>query len=110
MLFTRVRISLLPSLALVWPSNWASVSLTEMTTVSPSRQSSPEIFVVVLQQLDLPPVGHSERWSGPGVKPSSCMPPSGVWTLLAKETMISLYPSLYCMATSAMESSRAPDI
>ena len=42
--FTSVRISLLPSLALVWPSNWASVSLTEMTQVKPSRQSSPETF------------------------------------------------------------------
>ena len=43
-LFTRVRISELPSLALVWPSNWASVSFTEMTQVRPSRQSSPETF------------------------------------------------------------------
>ena len=42
MLLTRVRISLLPSLALVWPSNWASVSLTEMTQAMPSRQSSPD--------------------------------------------------------------------
>ena len=39
---TRVRISALPSLALVWPSNWASVSFTEMTQVRPSRQSSPD--------------------------------------------------------------------
>ena len=44
MLFTSVRISLLPSLALVWPSNCASVSFTEMTQVRPSRQSSPETF------------------------------------------------------------------
>ena len=44
MLLTRVRILLLPSFALVWPSNWASVSLTEMTQVRPSRQSSPETF------------------------------------------------------------------
>ena len=42
--FTRVRISLLPSFALVWPSNWASVSLTEITQVKPSRQSSPDTF------------------------------------------------------------------
>jgi hypothetical protein len=41
---TSVRISELPSLALVWPSNWASVSFTEMTQHSPSRQSSPEIL------------------------------------------------------------------
>ena len=31
LLFTRVRISELPSFALVWPSNWASVSFTEIT-------------------------------------------------------------------------------
>ena len=40
----QVRISLLPNFDLVWPSNWASVSLTEMTQVRPSRQSSPETF------------------------------------------------------------------
>ena len=34
----------LPSLVLVWPSNCGSVSLTEMTAVSPSRTSSPERF------------------------------------------------------------------
>lgn len=32
----------------------------------------------------------------------------GVWTLLAKETMFSLYPSLYWKATSAMASSFCP--
>ena len=34
--------SALPSLALVCPSNWGSVSLTLMTAVRPSRTSSPE--------------------------------------------------------------------
>ena len=42
--FTNVRISLLPSFAFVCPSNWASVSFTEITQVRPSRQSSPEIL------------------------------------------------------------------
>ena len=55
MLFTNVRISLLPSFALVWPSNWASVSLTEMTQVRPSRQSSPETFSSSLSILILRP-------------------------------------------------------
>ena len=41
MLSTSVLISLLPSFAFVWPSNCAFVSLTEMTQVRPSRQSSP---------------------------------------------------------------------
>ena len=38
---TRPRTSLLPSLALVWPSNWGSGRRTEMTAVRPSRTSSP---------------------------------------------------------------------
>ena len=38
----RVRMEALPSFALVCPSNWASVSLTAITQVRPSRQSSPE--------------------------------------------------------------------
>ena len=42
--------SALPSLALVWPSNCGSVSLTLMTAVRPSRTSSPErLRVVVLE-------------------------------------------------------------
>ena len=32
----------LPSLVFVWPSNWGSRSLTEITAVRPSRTSSPE--------------------------------------------------------------------
>ena len=42
MLSTSVRMWALPSLALVWPSNWASVSFTDITAVMPSRTSSPE--------------------------------------------------------------------
>ena len=39
---TRGRMSALPSLVLVWPSNWGSSSFTEMMAVRPSRMSSPE--------------------------------------------------------------------
>ena len=39
---------------------------------------------------------------------SSCMPPSGVRTLLAKETMTSWKESLYWRATSAVASSCTP--
>ena len=42
---TKELISVLPSFALVWPSNWASFSLTLMTQVKPSRTSSPERFL-----------------------------------------------------------------
>ena len=41
--------SALPSLALVWPSNCGSVSLTLMTAVRPSRTSSPERLPSVLE-------------------------------------------------------------
>lgn len=34
--------SLLPSLPLVWPSNWGLGTFTERTAVRPSRTSSPE--------------------------------------------------------------------
>ncbi|EJW98733.1 hypothetical protein EVA_13159 [gut metagenome] len=37
----RVRMNELPSLALVWPSNCGSASLTDTTAVRPSRMSSP---------------------------------------------------------------------
>ena len=37
----KPRMSVLPSLVLVWPSNWGSVSLTLTTATKPSRTSSP---------------------------------------------------------------------
>ena len=42
------------------------------------------------------------------LNPVSCVPPSVVLMLLANESRLSLYPSVYCIATSAMESSREP--
>ncbi len=41
---TAPRASTEPSLALVWPSNWISRSLTETTAASPSSTSSPVKF------------------------------------------------------------------
>ena len=38
---TNPLMSVLPSFVFVWPSNWGSVSLTEMMAVNPSRLSSP---------------------------------------------------------------------
>ena len=75
----------LPSLVLVWPSNWGSRSLTEMTAVSPSRTSSPER----LSSFSL-----SRPWSRAYLlsvrvsaerKPLMCDPPSRVLMLLANE-------------------------
>ncbi len=53
----------LPSFVFVWPSNWGSPSLTEITAVSPSRTSSPERFVVLLLQQ---PLLARVRVQGPG--------------------------------------------
>ncbi|CAM5681717.1 hypothetical protein SGRIM128S_06083 [Streptomyces griseomycini] len=39
-------------------------------------------------------------------KPSSCVPPSWVWMVLAKEYTPSLYPLFHCIATSS-DSSRS---
>ena len=52
---TSVRISELPSLAFVCPSNWGFVSLTEMTAVRPSRLSSPEMLSPSLRMPDFLP-------------------------------------------------------
>ena len=41
---TSPSIGGLPSLVLVWPSNWGSCSFTEITAVRPSRTSSPARF------------------------------------------------------------------
>ena len=41
---TRERMDVLPSLALVWPSNWGLTSLTETMAHMPSRISSPRRF------------------------------------------------------------------
>ena len=81
--------SALPSLALVWPSNWGSVSLTLMTAVRPSRTSSPERLS--LESLMIPwrrAQSLSELVSA-ARKPVTCVPPSTVWILLAKARTVS---------------------
>ena len=75
----------LPSLALVWPSNWGSRSFTETMAVRPSRMSSPRRFSSFsLSSGCLPERAHSltTRVSA-DLKPSTCMPPSMVAMPLA---------------------------
>ena len=59
--------SALPSLALVWPSNCGSVSLTLMTAVRPSRTSSPDRLPSASLQDARPsrPVVERARQGGP---------------------------------------------
>ncbi|MNL35506.1 hypothetical protein D3C87_1575420 [compost metagenome] len=73
----------LPSLVLVWPSNWGSGILTEMTAVMPSRTSSPERFwSFSLMVPALRPYSLSRRVSTLR-KPVTWVPPSWVLMLLA---------------------------
>ncbi len=81
--------SALPSLALVWPSNWGSVSLTLMTAVNPSRTSSPErlasesLSTLARLAQSLSELVRAAR------KPVTWVPPSTVLMLLAKEKTFS---------------------
>ena len=94
----------LPNLVFVWPSNWGSGSLTDITAVRPSLISSPVKFpsfsfinllrlaysFTVLVKADL--------------KPAKWVPPSCVSILFANEYIFSVYPSVYCIAISTIES------
>ena len=81
---TKVFASVLPSLALVWPSNCGSPSLIDTIAVRPSRMSSPERLASF--SLSTP---HSRANLFTSVvsaarKPSSWVPPSIVWIVFAK--------------------------
>ena len=87
--FTRLSTipftSELPSLPLVWPSNWGFGTFTLMTAVSPSRVSSPctpsaASFICPAAVA----YAFRVRVSAP-LKPERCVPPSWVLMLLAKE-------------------------
>ena len=82
---TEERISVLPSLAFVWPSNWGERNFTETIAVRPSRMSSPSRFesLSFRRPFDLPYL--FKTFVRAFLKPSSCMPPSVVAMLFAKE-------------------------
>ena len=76
--------SVLPSLVLVWPSNWGSASLMEMMAVRPSRMSSPETrssFFFTRPQVSPQRLTVLVRAAR---NPSSWVPPSWVLMVLAK--------------------------
>ena len=81
--WTKPLTSELPSLVLVWPSNWGSPSFTEMTATRPSRTSSPVRFssfslrMLFFRAKSLTSLVIAAR------KPSSWVPPSWVLTVLA---------------------------
>ena len=92
--------SALPSLALVWPSNWGSTSFTLMTAVRPSRTSSPDRLVSDSLSTPARRAQSLSELVSAARKPVTWVPPSTVLMLLAKEKTFSAYPSLYCRATS----------
>jgi hypothetical protein len=69
-------ISILPSLPLVWPSNWGSGILTLMTAVHPSRTSSPHVGSSSLRYLFL--WAYSSEHASEPSKPVRFVPPSMV--------------------------------
>ena len=66
---TKLFMSVLPSLVLVWPSNCGLASFTEMIAARPSRMSSPESFSSALSSfLSAPYLLSGEMmWFGPHV-------------------------------------------
>ena len=82
--------SLLPSLVLVCPSNWGSITLTEMTAVSPSLRSSPErlasfsLSIFSLRASSFIARVIAER------KPATWVPPSMVLMRLTKPKSLSI--------------------
>ena len=109
-LVTSERIAVLPSLALVWPSNCGSCNRTEMTAVRPSRTSSPvraRSFLDFAGGCSLAYLLIVEVRAV--LNPSSWVPPSMVEMPLAKEWMPSrLYPVFHWNATSTSWVSSAP--
>ena len=81
---TSERIETLPSLPLVWPSNWGSWRRTEMMAVRPSRMSSPWRFSSFSLRRPLARAYLLTTLVSDFLKPSSCMPPSMVAMPLAK--------------------------
>ena len=82
---TSERMGTLPSLPLVWPSNWGSRRRTEMMAVRPSRMSSPRRLSSFSFSRPLARAYLLTTLVRPFLKPSSCIPPSMVLMPLAKE-------------------------
>ena len=82
--------SVLPSLPFVWPSNCGSRSRIEMIAARPSRTSSPESLSSLSLSSFLSVAYLFTTDVNDARKPSSCVPPSWVLMVLAKECTDSL--------------------
>ncbi len=77
-------------MSLVWDENFGSRTLTEMTAVSPSRQSSPERFVSFSALVA--PFCSAYFWIArvsAVLKPSTCVPPSRLLIVFVKAKIVS---------------------
>ena len=88
--WTSVFIAVLPSLALVWPSNCGSRSRTEMMAVMPSRMSSPARLGSFSLSWFLARAYLLTAVVSAALNPSSWVPPSTVLMPLAKLWMPSV--------------------
>ena len=95
-------ISVLPSFVFVCPSNCGSWTLTETTPVKPSLISSPVSEISEWRFLDF-----AKSFIALVIavlRPSSWVPPSNVWILLAKLLIVTSSSAFHCIATSISES------
>ena len=95
-------ISVFPNLVFVWPSNWGSWTLTEITPVKPSLISSPVSEISECRFLDF--AKSLIALVTAVLSPSSCVPPSKVWMLFAKLLIVTSSSAFHCIATSISES------
>mmetsp|Transcript_31440 Transcript_31440/g.101676 ORF Transcript_31440/g.101676 Transcript_31440/m.101676 type:complete len:230 (+) Transcript_31440:1274-1963(+) len=90
---TMPRTSGEPSFCLVWPSNSASGNRTATMAHKPSRRYSPGKLGALSRNLpDSRPSELSTRVTA-ALSPSTCVPPFGVCTPLAKLSRLSVYAS-----------------
>ena len=87
---TKDRTSVLPSLVLVWPSNWGCRTRTATTAVRPSRMSSPTRFSSLSLRSPFSRANSLTARVKAFRKPSSWVPPSWVLMLLAKVRTVSV--------------------
>ena len=82
--WTKDLTSVLPSLVLVWPSNWGCETFTEITAARPSRISSPVRLASFSLRSFLSLAYLLTTLVNAARKPSSWVPPSWVLIVLAK--------------------------
>ena len=107
---TSERMVVLPSLVFVWPSNCGSRKRTLAIAIRPSRTSSPRRFSSFSFNRPLLRAYRLITLVSAFLRPSSCMPPSCVLIVFAKEWIDSEYPFVHWRAMSASASNARASI